>query len=83
MYKKFINWLHTEHAGDAQVIWGIEMILLFIALLWKFYDSTWSDIFKVENHCLFICINIGFIVLLITGLALLIYGCFIKFKNRK
>lgn len=83
MHKKFINWLHTARVGDPQIIMGGEIFILSIALLWKFYNSSWSDIFKIENHCLFICINIGLIVLIITGLALLICGCFMKFKNRK
>lgn len=84
MYKKFLDWMHKENIGDGQVIAGGEIFLLSIALLWKFnFYSQWFYILKYEHYILFLSINIGLFIILLTGLIFLIYGFVLKFNNRK
>lgn len=84
IYERFLNRISKDKPEDPPIIVGGELILVSIALLWKFYfDSSWSYILKYERYFLFLIINIGLFIILLTGLILLIYGFVIKFKNRR
>lgn len=83
MYERFLDRIHKDKAGDAQVIIGGELFVLAIALLWSFFDSSRSVVYKIENYSLYLCIVIALSLILLVGVSVLIYGIVKKYKDRK
>ena len=82
-YERFLIRVNENKAWDLPIIAGAELLVLSIALTWKFLNSSWSDILKTENHPLFLFVIIGLFVVSVTALILILYGVVIKSNSRE
>lgn len=81
IYDRFLNRIQKDRAGDVHIIVGIELILVAIAFIYKFFASGLSEILKIENNTLFLTITISLCFLLLIGFIVTLRGIVIKTKK--